>query len=107
MIERLGLDAEVERTRERFRREALAPAHWTTRLDLLARRKYLEDLGLERAFDERLRSDLSKELDRTDAADPERVPHLARKLGVPPELPARTLARLGLVSESGDPASPA
>ena len=107
MIERLGLDAEVERTRERFRREALAPAHWTTRLDLLGRRKYLEDLGLERAFDERLRSDLSKELDRTDAADPERVPHLARKLGVPPELLARTLARLGLVSESGDPASPA
>jgi hypothetical protein len=106
MIERLGLDAEVERTRERFRREALAPAHWTTRLDLLGRRKYLEDLGLERSFDERLRSDLSKELDRTDAADPERIPHLARKLGVPPELLARTLARLGLVSESGDPASP-
>jgi hypothetical protein len=106
MIETLGLDAEVERTRERFRREALAPAHWTTRLDLLGRRKYLEDLGLERAFDERLRSDLSKELDRTDAADPERIPHLARKLGVPPELLARTLARLGLVPESGDPASP-
>jgi len=106
MIEGLGLDAEVERSRERFRREALAPAHWTTRLDLLGRRKYLEDLGLEPAFDERLRSDLSKELDRTDAADPERIPHLARKLGVPPELLARTLARLGLVPESGDPASP-
>src|SRR5262249_4907910 len=106
MVERLGLDAEVERARERFRREALAPAHWTMRLDLLGRRKYLEDLGLERSFDERLRTDLSSELSRTDAADPERIPHLARKLGVPPELLARSLTRLGLGPEPSDPASP-
>src|SRR5262249_45959765 len=37
---------------------------------------------------------------------PERIPHLARKLGVPPELLARTLVRLGLAPEPGDPASP-
>jgi hypothetical protein len=106
LVERLGLDEEVERTRERFRREALAPTHWTTRLDLLGRRKYLEDLGLERAFDERLRADLTSELGRPEAGGPDRVPRLARRLGVPPELLARTLARLGLATDSGESSSP-
>jgi hypothetical protein len=106
LIERLGLEEEVERARERFRREALAPAHWTARLDLLGRRKYLEDLGLQPAFEERLRADLALELARADAGDPERIPHLARRLGVPPELLARTLSRLGLAPQTGEPSSP-
>lgn len=107
LVEKLGLADEVERTRERFRREALAPTHWITRLDLLGRRKYLEDLGLERDFEERLRTDLASELARADAGGPDRVARLARRLGVPPELLARTLSRLGLASESGEPSSPA
>ena len=58
LVSRLGLAEEVSRLRERFRREALNPASWTARLDLLGRRKYLEDLGIEREFHDRLRADL-------------------------------------------------
>ena len=62
LVSRLGLAEEVSRLRERFRREALNPASWTARLDLLGRRKYLEDLGIEREFHDRLRADLEREL---------------------------------------------
>jgi hypothetical protein len=100
LIERLGLDVEVEELRERFRREALAPAHWTARLDLLGRRKYLQDLGLEPGFTEALRRDLQAHLAGTAAGPQERLPTLARHLGVPPELLLRTLQRLGLSPEA-------
>ena len=62
LIATLGLGLEVDRVRERFRREALAPGSWTVRLDLFGRRKYLEDLGVERDFEDRLRGDLTREL---------------------------------------------
>ena len=61
LVSRLGLGPEVDRLRERFRKEALTPPSWTARLDLLGRRKYLEDLGLEREFEDRLRGDLGRE----------------------------------------------
>ena len=64
LVSRLGLGPEVDRLRERFRKEALTPPSWTARLDLLGRRKYLEDLGLEREFEDRLRGDLGREIPR-------------------------------------------
>ena len=97
LVARLGLGPEVDRQRERFRREALSPGTWTARLDLLGRRKYLEDLGVEREFEDRLRTDLGRELDalaRDDAAAP-RVA-LARRLAVSPTLVSRALERLGI-----------
>jgi hypothetical protein len=100
LMDRLGLEVEVEELRERFRREALAPAHWTARLDLLGRRKYLQDLGLEPGFTEALRRDLQTHLAGTASAPKERLPTLARHLGVPPELLLRTLQRLGLSPEA-------
>ena len=100
VVSRLGLGPEVDRLRERFRREALTPASWTARLDLLGRRKYLEDLGVEREFEERLRGDLGREM-RALAAEGEDVPAaLARRLAVSPTLVGRALERLGLVPEA-------
>ncbi len=100
LISRLGLGTEVDRRRERFRREALNPASWTARLDLLGRRKYLEDLGIERDFDERLRADLLREL-KAAGGGADAHPGLARRLGAPPTLVGRALERLGLLPEAG------
>ncbi|HSP18170.1 MAG TPA: hypothetical protein VLQ79_01550, partial [Myxococcaceae bacterium] len=100
LIARLGLGIEVERLRERFRREALNPASWTARLDLLGRRKYLEDLGIEREFVERLRADLSRELHAAGGGGEDAHPGLARRLGAPPTLVGRALERLGLLPEA-------
>jgi hypothetical protein len=96
LVSRLGLEPEVERLRERFRREALTPSSWTARLDLLGRRKYLEDLGVERDFEDRLRGDLSREMHAL-GPEAEDVPAaLARRLAVSPTLVGRALERLGL-----------
>lgn len=99
LISRLGLNIEVDRLRERFRREALNPASWTARLDLLGRRKYLEDLGIEREFEQRLRADLLREIEAVGGGE-EAHPHLARRLGAPPTLVGRALERLGLLPEA-------
>ncbi|MGZ3445700.1 MAG: hypothetical protein ACXWLG_09500 [Myxococcaceae bacterium] len=99
LISRLGLGTEVDRLRERFRREALNPASWTARLDLLGRRKYLEDLGIERDFDERLRADLLREIKAAGGGEAAH-PGLARRLGAPPTLVGRALERLGLLPEA-------
>jgi len=96
LVSRLGLGPEVDRLREHFRREVLTPPSWTVRLDLLGRRRYLEDLGLDREFEELLRGDLGREIRALDA-DGEDVPAaLARRLSVSPTLVGRALERLGL-----------
>jgi hypothetical protein len=106
VVSRLGLGPEVDRARERFRREALAPASWTARLDLLGRRKYLEDLGIEREFEDRLRGDLGRELHAL-APDGDDIPAaLARRLAVSPALVGRALERLGLFPEATAPTLP-
>jgi len=96
LIASLGLGLEVDRLRERFRREALSPGSWTIRLDLLGRRKYLEDLGVERDFEDRLRGDLSRELHAVGAESHDAPAALARRLAVSPTLVTRALERLGL-----------
>lgn len=100
LVTRLGLGAEVDRIRERFRRETLAPTSWTARLDLLGRRKYLEDLGVAREFEERLRADLVRELQGPAPDGGEGPEALARRLSVSPTLVHRALERLGLLSEA-------
>jgi hypothetical protein len=100
LVQRLGLGPEVDRMRERFRREALTPSSWTARLDLLGRRKYLEDLGVERDFEDRLRSDLVRELHAAGTDGPDAPAALARRLAVSPALVTRALERLGLLPEA-------
>lgn len=96
LVSQLGLGTEVDRLRERFRKEALTPPTWTARLDLLGRRKYLEDLGLEREFEDRLRGDLGREIRALDANGEDVPAALARRLAVSPTLVGRALERLGL-----------
>lgn len=102
LVRSLGLEAEVENVRERFRREALASARLGTRLDLLGREKYLQDLGIRRKFDERLREDLQKLLRRhADKAKGGRdlILTAARMEGAPAELLWRAVEKLGLTTE--------
>jgi hypothetical protein len=96
-VERLGITDEVDRLRDRFRRLALEPAHWTARLDLLGKRKYLEDLGVTADFERKLTNDLRQALDTTAGIAEERTAALANRLGVAPEALRRSILRLGLV----------
>ena len=100
LVARLGLGPEVDHLRERFRREALSPGSWTARLDLLGRRKYLEDLGVERDFEDRLRGDLARELHALGPEAPDVHAALARRLAVSPTLVSRALERLRLLPEA-------
>ena len=100
LVTSLGIGEAVDRARERFRREALTPASWTARLDLLGRRRYLEDLGVERQFEERLRSDLERELRALGSDGQPPAESLSRRLAVSPTLITRALERLGLLSEA-------
>ncbi len=104
--ERLGLKAAVERIRDRFRQEALQPVHWTARLDLLGRRKYLEDLGVSADFERSVTEDLRRALQALPDAADERTAVLATQLGVSPEALRRSLVRLGLSTDAASSPSP-
>jgi hypothetical protein len=104
--ERLGATAAVDRIRDRFRREALQPAHWTARLDLLGKRKYLEDLGVTADFERKLLEDLGRALDATPGLPEARIGSLANHLGVAPEILRRSLLRLGLLPATTPAGSP-
>lgn len=102
LIRSLGLKAEVDEARERFKREALSPQHLTQRLDLLGRTKYLSDLGITQRFQESLARDL-RSLLRSSLGGASSLTALteltARKHGAPAELLSRAMDRLGLTEE--------
>jgi hypothetical protein len=104
--ERLGVTLAVDRIRDRFRREALQPVHWTARLDLLGKRKYLEDLGVSADFERSVTEDLRRALEATHGAPEERTAVLANRLGVAPEALRRSLLRLGLSPGAASSISP-
>jgi hypothetical protein len=60
LIDALELSRAVHELREGFTREALSPRNLGQRLELLTRRRYLEDLGIEDKFREVLERDLKK-----------------------------------------------
>ncbi|HYI02203.1 hypothetical protein [Hyalangium sp.] len=98
----LGLQAEVEELRERFRRETLGARHLTQRLDLLGRDKYLADLGIKKRFTETLRKELEG-LVHDELPGAQDLPGLAlavgRKHGAPQELILRAIDRLGMAGK--------
>ncbi|MBX7101574.1 MAG: hypothetical protein K1X89_27920 [Myxococcaceae bacterium] len=67
LVAHLGLKREVREIRDRFTREALAARALSMRLGLLNRRRYLDDLGITRRFEQALRADLTAALE--SAAD--------------------------------------
>ena len=87
--------------REKFIREALAPDNLKLRLDLLFRTKYLEDLGIERRFEQSLTKELTGLIDQVrDAATsvPTLVDLLSRQHALHAESLRRALDKLGLLA---------
>jgi hypothetical protein len=102
LIAMLGMQAEVEELRERFRREALGARHLTQRLDMLGRDKYLVDLGIKKRFTDSLRKELEGLVqDELSAAHdlPGLALAVARKHGAPQELVLRAMERLGMAGK--------
>jgi hypothetical protein len=101
LVNSLGIQAEVEELRERFRREALGSRHLTQRLDMLGRDKYLVDLGIKKRFADTLRKELEV-LVGEEVSSARDLPGLAlavaRKHGAPQELVLRAIERLGLAA---------
>jgi hypothetical protein len=99
LVHAVGLEAQVEEVRERFRREALAAPKLTHKLDLLGRDKYLTDLGIKKKFTDSLRKELEG-LVRSEVPDATDLHGLAdrvaRKHGAPTELVYRAFERLGM-----------
>lgn len=98
----LGMQAEVEELRERFRREVLGARHLTQRLDTLGRDKYLADLGIKKRFTDTLKRELEG-LVQEELSGANDLPGLAlaiaRKHGAPQELVLRALDRLGMAGK--------
>ena len=100
LIGALGIGDEVEQVRERFIREALTPENLSLRLELLFRGKYLEDLGIERRFQQTLAHELQTLIDQVkDAATsvPTLVDLLSRQHALHAESLRRALEKLELL----------
>ena len=100
LIGALGIGEQIDEVREKFTREALAPDNLKLRLDLLFRGKYLEDLGIERRFQESLAKELTGLIDQVrDAATsvPTLVDLLSRQHALHAESLRRALDKLGLL----------
>ncbi len=100
LIGALGVDREVDEVRDRFVKDALSAENLSLRLDLLFRSRYLEDLGIERTFQQGLTRQLEKLVSEVkDAAPtvPTLVDLLARRHALHAEGLRRALDKLGLL----------
>lgn len=100
LIGALDVGREVDEVRDRFIKEALAPGNLSLRLDLLFRGRYLEDLGIDRKFNDALKKQLSALVAEVkDAATtvPTLVDMLARQHALHTESLRRALDKLGLL----------
>lgn len=100
LVGALGVTAEVEKVRERYVREALAPDNLSLRLELLFRGRYLEDLGIDRKFQQALTKQLAELVNEVkDAATnvPTLVDLLSRQHALHAESLRRALEKLGLL----------
>lgn len=99
MIGALGVDNEVDQVRERFTKQALAAENLSLRLELLFRTRYLEDLGIEKKFQQTLSRQLEALVNEVkDAATsvPTLVDLLSRQHALHADSLRRALEKLGL-----------
>ncbi len=100
IIDHLHLRKAIDDLRERFAREALSPRNLSYRLELVPRKRYLEDLGLERKFPAALERDLRElvaEVQDGVGSVPELIDLLARQHALVPDLLRRAFETLGLL----------
>ncbi len=100
LIGALGVTSEVEQVRDRYIKEALSSENLGLRLELLFRGRYLEDLGIERKFQQQLTKQLAVLVDEVkDAATtvPTLVDMLSRQYALHAESLRRALEKLGLL----------
>jgi hypothetical protein len=100
LIVALGITAEVEQVRDRYIKEALSAENLKLRLDLLFRGKYLEDLGIERKFQQTLTRELEiliNEVKDAATSAPTLVDLLSRQHALHAESLRRALEKLGLL----------
>ncbi len=100
LIGALQIDPEVDQVRERYIKEALSPENLSLRLDLLFRGRYLEDLGIDRKFQQVLTKELGalvKEVKDAATTVPTLVDLISRQHALHAESLRRALEKLGLL----------
>ncbi len=100
LIGALGVTSEVEQVRDRYTKEALSSENLGLRLELLFRGRYLEDLGIEKKFQQQLTRQLAALVEEVkDAATtvPTLVDMLSRQYALHAESLRRALEKLGLL----------
>ncbi len=100
LIGALGVTSEVEQVRDRYIKEALSSENLGLRLELLFRGRYLEDLGIERKFQQQLTKQLAalvQEVKEAATTVPTLVDMLSRQYALHAESLRRALEKLGLL----------
>jgi len=101
LTQALGLKQQVEETKERFRREALASKPLAARLDLLGRDRYLADLGIKRRYLELAAAELRQALqkERASSSLDDRLEAAARHHGTTAAVLRRAMDQLGVLPD--------
>lgn len=100
MLKHLRVSREANEIQERAIKDALSPRNLPARLELVFKTRYLEDLGIERKFRERLHDELAALVDeaREEAASaPALVDLLSRRHALNADALRRALDALGLL----------
>lgn len=108
LLKELRVGREAKELKERAIRDALAGRNLAARLELTFKVRYLEDLGIEEKFKERLQADLLALVDeaREEATSaPALVELLARRHALPADPLRRALDALGLLDPTPNPSS--
>jgi hypothetical protein len=106
MLRELRIAREAKEIQERAIKDALSPRNLPARLELIFKTRYLEDLGIDLKFRERLHAELSTMVDeaREEASSaPALVDLLARRHALNPDALRRALDALGLLDPSLSP----
>ena len=101
LVAHLGIKREIREIRDRFTREAMAARALSMRLGLLNRRRYLDDLGITRRFEQALRTELTAALEAAaDDSDTraETLALAAKRQAVGEDVLLKAIETLGLTA---------